>query len=76
MHLQSYASSKLPDHVDRQPQHELRFALGIALGTAIGFVVGSIIALQVGEARVEALRRILDRAIGREDQPKFEFLLQ
>lgn len=52
------------------------FALGIALGTAAGFVLGSIIALRVGEDGVEAAKRLVERAFGRERGPKFEYLLQ
>jgi hypothetical protein len=76
MRQQSSASSNEPQSGPRPSHHEYLFILGIALGTALGFVLGSIIALRVGEERVEEMRRALERAIGREDQPKFEFLLQ
>ena len=55
---------------------ERLFALGIAVGTALGFVLGSMVALRVGEERLEGLRRAVERAIGHEDRPKFEFFLQ
>lgn len=55
---------------------ERLFALGVALGTALGFVLGSAIALRVGEEGLEAMRRIVERAVRHEERPKFEFLLQ
>jgi hypothetical protein len=76
MHPQSSESSNERHAGQRQSHHEYLFLLGIALGTALGFVLGSIIALRVGEERVEEMRRALERVIGRDDQPKFEFLLQ
>lgn len=52
------------------------FALGIALGAAAGFVIGSVVALRVGESGVEAARRFVERVLGRDGGPKFEYLLQ
>lgn len=52
------------------------FALGIAVGTAAGFIIGSIVALRVGAGGVEAARRLVERAFGRERRPRFEYLLQ
>lgn len=58
-------------------EHQERlFAAGVALGTALGLVLGSVIALRVGENRLDAMRRAVQRAIGREDRPKLELLLQ
>ena len=55
---------------------DLMFALGIALGTAAGFVLGSIVALKVGEGGVDAARRFVERLLGKDGGPKFEYLLQ
>lgn len=55
---------------------DLMFALGIGLGTAAGFILGSLVALRVGENGVEAARRFVERAFGRDGGPKFEYLLQ
>ncbi|MSQ23528.1 MAG: hypothetical protein EXR58_03095 [Chloroflexi bacterium] len=55
---------------------DVMFAFGIALGTAAGFVLGSVIAFRVGEAGVESARRLVERVLGRERGPHFEFLLQ
>ena len=76
MHRPSFASNSSRESVDTNARRDYLFVIGVALGTGLGFVLGSIIALRVGEERVEMLRRVIERAIGREDQPKFEFLLQ
>jgi hypothetical protein len=55
---------------------DLMFALGIAAGTAVGFVLGSLVAFRVGENGVETVRRMIERALGREGGPNFEYLLQ
>jgi hypothetical protein len=52
------------------------FALGVAFGTALGFVLGSMIALRIGDEGVDAIRRTLGNLLGREEEPKFEYLLQ
>ena len=57
-------------------KREQFFALGVAFGTAFGFVIGSMIALRIGDEGVEAVRQILGKLIGRDDEPKFEYLLQ
>lgn len=59
-----------------ESSRERLFALGLALGTALGFVLGSAIALWVGEESLQIVRRVVERAIGREERPKFELLLQ
>ncbi len=76
MHRPSFAFNSHRESAERKPHNDYLFLLGVALGTGLGFILGSIIALRVGEERVETLRRALERAIGREEQPKFEFLLQ
>jgi len=76
MHPPSFAFNKHAQSAETQSKHDYLFVLGVALGTGLGFVLGSIIALRIGEERVETLRRAVERAIGHEDQPKFEFLLQ
>ena len=55
---------------------ERLFAAGVAVGTALGLILGSVIALRVGENGLDAMRRAVDRAIGRDDRPKLELLLQ
>ena len=55
---------------------DVMFAVGIAFGTAVGFVLGSVVALRVGEHGVETIRRLVERALGRERGPRFEYLLQ
>ena len=57
-------------------QQEQLFAVGVALGAALGFVAGSLIALRIGDEGVEVVRRAVERAIGHEDGPKLELLLQ
>ena len=76
MHRPSFASNSSRESVETSSRRDYLFVIGVALGTGLGFVLGSIIALRVGEERVEMLRRVIERAIGRDDQPKFEFLLQ
>jgi hypothetical protein len=76
MHLPSFVSSSRPEAPASLSRQDHLFIVGIAVGTAVGFVLGSIIAFRVGEERLEELRRAVERAIGHEDQPKFEFLLQ
>lgn len=56
--------------------HDLMFALGIALGTAAGFVLGSIVAFKVGENGVDSARRFVERLLGKNGGPKFEYLFQ
>ena len=58
------------------PNREQFFAIGVAFGTALGFVLGSIIALRIGEEGVDTVRRVVDRMVGHDDQPRFELLLQ
>ncbi len=55
---------------------DLVFALGIALAVAGGFALGSVVAMHVGEKGVESARRFLERLLGRDGGPKFEYLLQ
>ncbi len=76
MHRPLFAFNSHRESADPKPHHDYLFVLGVAIGTGLGFILGSIIALRVGEERVETLRRAIERAIGREEQPKFEFLLQ
>jgi hypothetical protein len=73
MRRPSFASSSSGES---RGHHEYLFVLGIALGTAVGFILGSIIAFRVGEEGVDTMRRVLERLIGRDEQPKFEYLLQ
>ncbi len=76
MHRPSFASNSSRESAEAYSRRDYLFVIGVALGTGLGFVLGSIIALRVGEERVETLRRAIERTIGREEQPKFEFLLQ
>ncbi len=75
MHRPLFASSS-PERGLAGSRRDYLFLIGVALGTGLGFVLGSVIALRIGEERVETLRRAVERAIGHEDQPKFELLLQ
>jgi hypothetical protein len=59
-----------------KPHREYFLAIGIGIGIAAGFILGSVIALWVGEEGFESVRRAFDRAVGREERPKFELLLQ
>lgn len=70
------AEQKLVEDLTREEHGERLFAAGVALGTAVGIVLGSVIALRVGENRLDTVRRAVERAIGREDRPKLELLLQ
>ena len=55
---------------------EWLFAVGVGVGTALGFVLGSVVALRVGEEGVESVRRVVERAVGHEERPRFELFLQ
>jgi hypothetical protein len=57
-------------------KREQFFALGVAVGTALGLVVGSAIALRIGTEGIDAVRRVVDHLIGRDEEPNFEYLLQ
>ena len=61
---------------DARVKREQFFALGVAIGTALGLVLGSMIAIRIGDEGVDAVRRIVANVIGRDDEPKFEYLLQ
>jgi hypothetical protein len=65
----------MTDDAVKSNQEQL-FALGVALGATCGFVLGSVLALRVGEEGLDVARRLLERAIGREEGPKLELLLQ
>jgi len=52
------------------------FGLGVALGALGGIVLGSAIALWVGGAAVDTMRRTIDRIAARDSGPRFEVLLQ
>jgi len=52
------------------------FVEGILLGGMCGIVLGSLIAFQVGNDKVTAMRRYVEGAFRREQQPRREFLLQ
>jgi hypothetical protein len=59
-----------------KPNREQFFVVGVALGAALGFILGSLVALRIGEDRIDTMRRAVERAVGREEHPKFEYLLQ
>jgi hypothetical protein len=61
---------------DAGVKREQFFALGVALGTALGLVLGSMIAIRIGDEGVEAVRQIVGKLVGQDDEPKFEYLLQ
>ena len=73
---QSAPGESTPGESTMEEHSERLFAAGIALGTAVGIVLGSVIALRVGESRLDTMRRAVARAIGREERPKLELLLQ
>jgi hypothetical protein len=52
------------------------FVEGIVLGGMCGIVLGSLIAFQVGNERVTAARRIVERAVRRQQAVPFELIRQ
>jgi len=52
------------------------FVEGIVLGGMCGIVLGSLIAFQVGNERVTAARRIVERAVRRQQMVPFELIRQ
>ncbi len=52
------------------------FGAGVSLGMFAGILIGSLVTLWVGEAVVDAGRRVLDRMAGRRERVNFELLLQ
>lgn len=53
------------------------FVEGIILGGVCGVVLGSLIAFQVGNGRVSAARRLMDRVVRRQESPiNFELIRQ
>ncbi|HST88421.1 MAG TPA: hypothetical protein VLJ14_08590 [Ktedonobacterales bacterium] len=52
------------------------FVEGIVLGGMCGIVLGSLIAFQVGNERVTAARRIVERAVRRQQTVPFELIRQ
>ena len=52
------------------------FGIGLSVGVVIGIAVGSIVALRLGSAALEAMRGLLARVSGRNNQVNFELLLQ
>ena len=52
------------------------FVEGIVLGGMCGIVLGSLIAFQVGNERVTAARRIVERAVRRQHAVPFELIRQ
>jgi len=58
----------------RQPGHF--FLVGVLLGSACGLLLGSALGLQVRPERVRALRRLVRRLLGGdEDRVHFEYLV-
>ena len=52
------------------------FVEGIVLGGMFGILLGSLIAFQVGNERVTAARRIVERAVRRQQAVPFELIRQ
>lgn len=52
------------------------FVEGILLGGLCGVVLGSLIAFQVGNERVTAARRMVERVVRREPSINFELIRQ
>ena len=52
------------------------FGIGLTVGVVIGIAVGAVVGVRVGSDAVDALRGLLDRISGRNNQVHFELLLQ
>lgn len=52
------------------------FGIGLSVGVVVGIAVGTVVALRVGSGAMDALRGLLDRVSGRNNQVNFELLLQ
>ena len=52
------------------------FGIGLSVGVVVGIAVGTVVALRVGSGAMDALRGLLDRVSGRNNQVIFEVLLQ
>lgn len=52
------------------------FLVGVILGASGGLVLGSLLGLQLGERAVTLARRLVARALRREERVRFELLLQ
>lgn len=52
------------------------FGAGLTIGVLVGFVLGSLLARWLGDETLEAMRYLVDRAMGRRQRINFELLLQ
>jgi hypothetical protein len=52
------------------------FGVGLSVGVVIGIAVGTVVAMRVGSNAMDAIRGLLDRVSGRNNQVNFELLLQ
>lgn len=50
--------------------------IGVSVGVVLGIAVGSVVALRLGSDVVEAVRSLIERVSGRNNQVHFELLLQ
>jgi len=57
----------------RRPQI---FGAGVSLGMFAGILIGSLVTLWLGEAAMDLVHRVLDRATGKRQRVNFELLLQ
>jgi hypothetical protein len=52
------------------------FGVGLSVGVLIGVAVGSVVAIRLGPGAIDAIRGMLARVSGRNNQVNFELLLQ
>jgi len=64
------------DEASMQCRAGTLFGIGLSVGVVIGIAVGTVVAMRVGSDAMDALRGLLDRVSGRNNQVNFELLLQ
>jgi hypothetical protein len=64
------------DEADMHCRAGTLFGIGLSVGVVIGIAVGSVVALRLGSDGLDAVRGLLARLSGRNNQVNFELLLQ